>query len=415
MDVIPAVILGLALGLVGLFPGFHFSMFLLMVGPWIIQLFSLAGGILCMSTAVCVARCMHTLSVVYHPINGQNLASADPAQRMAALGKGKEATEIMVRSLWISIRSVAAILLAIAVFNFIFRGNLIKDMTGIGFALTIPAVIAWAIMVIVHARKKETTVAAMVASGVLGIFSLMSPSVEGSQHAITPLLTGLFAFPVLLSTIMSNSSSFSTSLSIYQPNQTQQQTQAVNWDLKLFGLFVGFISVMLPGLGTSSLVSTGQKFASTDEDYLTMASFAESTSELLALILGIMGIASRSSDAAIIQQIVAGSGDISIEPPFIILLVGVMLLACFLGIELAKAVSEGYRHVMQQVPVKTQAMVVAVPMMLIVWFQTGIWGMLIVAAGTLIHLGVKKHYVSNQVFYMSMVAPMVLSILGFHF
>ena len=406
---IPAIAIGLLIGLIALFPGFHFSMILLFVGPGILHQLGPAGGILCMASAVCVAKCMHSLAVVYHPVSADNIASADPAQRLAASGQGSYATNIISDAMWFSTRFVAIVLGLIVVFGEYFQTNLIKELTKIGTVLTIPAILAWVTAVLITSRSKIGTLVALGASGTLGVYALMSPHVEGSSHTMTPLLTGLFAIPVLIGTLVEKHSSRK------KIHLQKQDELEVEDDLKLLGLVFGTISVLLPGLGTSSLVSIGQKFTESDAEYLSMASFAESTGEMMALILGIMSIASRSSDAAIIQQVIdKTTGEIAINSGFIFLLLGTLVVSCWLGIKLLGWVSFPYKVMMNLIPVKIQALIVAIAMIAVVWHHTQWWGIAVLVSGTLIHLGAKKLHVSNQVFFACMITPMLFSIVGFN-
>lgn len=401
-----AILSGLLLGMIALFPGFHFSMVLLTTGPWILAKFGLTGAILCMTSAACSAKAMHTLAVVYHPVSASNIASADPAQRLAASGQGKYATALMGESLWVSVQFMSIILGILLLVSQMNHVNIIKEITRLGAMLTLPAMAWWVYSVIQSSKEKIGTIVAMAASGILGVFALMSPQVEGSTHSMTPLLTGLFALPVLLGTLMEKHSSRK------KIHLEKQEELEIEPGIKVLGLLAGLVSVILPGLGTSSLVSVGQQYAETDADYLTMASFAESTGELLALVLGILSIASRSSDAAIIQQVIEKNcGEYAMNPAFGFLLIGTIVVSCWAGIRLTHVVSFPYRVLMNLIPVKLQALIVAITMIGLVWHHTEWWGLGILLAGTLIHLGAKKLYTSNQVFFACMVVPMVLSML----
>lgn len=402
-DIFPAWLAGTGLGLLALFPGFHFAMIILVAGPWILQHFSVTSAILCMASSVCTARCMHTLAVVYHPVSADNIASADPAQRLAAAGQGRYATALMGDALWTSVRVVCFILTGVLLVGMLQHENIIKSWMKLGSLITVPAILTWAGFVLWNAERKVSTLLAFMASGLLGVVALLHPAVEGSSHTMTPLLTGLFALPVLMATLLEKHSS-------RQRIQLEKQPEVeVCADLEWFGMLAGLTSVVLPGLGTSSLVSVGQGFAETDADYLSMAAHAESTGELLALVLGILSIASRSSDAAIIQQVMETHiGEFALNPSFAFLLLGTLVVSCFVGLKLVKLVSFPYRLMVQLIPVKLQALVVSIAMVSLVWHHTRVWGLGIMLTGTLIHLGAKQLRVSNQVFFACMTVPMIL-------
>lgn len=407
MSYLIAIVCGTLLGTVGLFPGLHFSMVLLMIGPWILSQFELAEGILAMVSAVMVARCMHTLAVVYHPVSGDNLASADPAQRMAARGQGKYATKLLGESLWTSTKFIAFGLGLCMLYNQIFHEDIIKGAMKMASFISIPAILFWIVFTIQKSRRKIGTVLVMLASAVLGVVALNAPAVEGSHHAMTPLLTGIFAFPVLLLTLLEKHSSSKKIQLEKEPEQEHHE------DIKWLGILIGLTSVVLPGIGTSSLTSLAQDMTESEGEYLTVAGFAEATGEVLALTLGILGLASRSSDAAVIQKIMeVHASEVQIDPAFGFILLAVLLLACYLGMKLTGFLSMPYRFMLNLVPVKLQALGVAISMIWVVWIHTSWWGIGIVAAGTLVHFGAREYRTSNQAFFACMVGPLLLSMLG---
>ncbi len=409
IDIIPALGAGSLLGMLALFPGFHFAMVLLVAGPWILNHFTLASGILCMASAVCVSKCMHTLAVVYHPVSGNNIASADPAQRLAAAGQGRYATALMGDAVWGSATTLAILLGAVVLFQTWLQTDLIKQAIKLISSLSGLAILVWIIALLASSKNLLATIFVFGSSAALGVIALMHPAVEGSTHTMTPLLTGMFAFPVLLNTLFEKHSS-------YQRIEVEKQDELeTDPGLKLIGFITGILSVGLPGLGTSSLVSVSQGLTESDAEYLTMASFAETTGEMMALILGILSIASRSSDAAIIQQaLLKHTGEFAIHPTFMYLLLGTMLVSCWVGLKLVNVVSFPYRVMLNLIPVKLQALIVASAMIGLVWHHTSMWGMGIVLAGTLIHLGAKQLYVSNQVLFACMVIPMLMNMAQFN-
>lgn len=406
MGTVAAVLLGLGTGVVGLFPGLHFSMVILFVGPWFMTLFSPSDALLGLASAVISSRCMHALAVVYHPVSGDNMASADPAQRLAAQGKGDVATAILSESLWVSTRIVVFLFAAITIYGLAADKNMIKEIMQALSFVSLPAILIWIGFTIYNAVNPVATILVMLASGGLGVVALNSPAVQGSQHAMTPLLTGLFALPVLLMTVMEK-----VPKNKRVHHRIKNESDEVPEDLKWFGMLVGLTSVVLPGLGTSSLTSIGQDMADTDAKYLTMAGFAESTGEMLALILGILGIASRSSDAAVIQKIMAAPEGIGLSAVFGVVLAGTMLVSCWMGIALMQKLSFPYKVMINLIPSKLQAGIVGTGMVWVVWAHTQTWGMGILLAGTLIHLGARQMKTGNQAFFACMIFPMLLSML----
>lgn len=400
---ITAVVAGTVLGLAGLIPGLHFALVLLSTGPWLLNQCGLMHGILGLVWAVCTARAMRTLTVVYHPVAADQLASADPAQRLRASGQGKYATKIMSESLWIGGVMVTSLVGFMTLASTITQLNLIKGLLqNLGW-LTIPAFLVWFGFMVWNAKNKGSTLLVFFASGILGIIALDHPSVRGSAQAMTPLLSGLFGFPILLMSLMERRQKM-------VPVERVSEKEHPN-ELTIFGLLFGFGSVALPGLGTSSLVSIAQDLAKDDAQYLRMSSLAESTGELLALVLGVMLIADRSSDAAVIGRIVTShSGEYGLSPLFTWAILATLISAIWVGNRLVKLLGIPYRLLMYIIPGKVQSISVAIGMLWIVWSHTGSWGLGITAAGTMIHLGARELGIPNQAFFACMIIPMCLSI-----
>lgn len=398
------------LGLIALFPGVHFAMVLLVAGPLLLGQFGLASGLLALAWAVVIARSMHTLAVVYHPVAADQLASADPAQRLCAAGQGKFATRLMGEALWMGTVAVTVTLMLAITLGSWLQLDLIKAfIKGLSWLIW-PFALVWLGLMLYQARNKFATLLVFVVSGYLGIVALQHPSVQGSHHAMTPLLTGLFGVPVLLLALLEKHPAQRFGEQTQRERVAEREPDAT---LRYFGLFAGLMSVVLPGLGTSSLISMGQDLAEDDAQYLSMASAAESMGEMLALTLGILGLAMRSSDAAVIQKLVETShGEFVLGPVFPYVLLGTLVVAAWVGLRLVSLVGIPYRVMLAIVPIKVQSLVVLGAMLWVVWSHTEGWGLAIVAVGTLIHLGARRLGTPNQAFFSCMVVPMVCSMLG---
>ncbi len=382
-------------------------MILMVFGPGLISRSGILPGILGLVWAVAIARAMRTLAVVYHPVAADQLASADPAQRLSAKGQDRWATRIMGRSLVLG-ALVVCTLLGLGLFASGIAGqDMLKPIIKSLNWLMWPAIAIWLFLTVARARNKWETVLIFIASGALGVVGLMHPSVRGYSQAMTPVLTGLFGIPVLLMALFQGRAGQG---SLPPEAEIEPSSEVVS-----FGVLAGLLSVVLPGLGTSSLVSAGEKLTKSDGDYLALASTAESVGELFALILGILAIAKRSSDAAVIGKLVAvatNGSQVAFGPAFPYLLLALMLMGTLAGNGLVKVVGPAYRTLITWIPQRLQALVVGTAMLWVVWTHSGAWGLQICLAGTLIHLGARWLRVPNQPFFAALVAPMVLSMLG---
>jgi TctA family transporter len=309
----------------------------------------------------------------------------------------------MGESLWIGGVTVVILVGSMSMLSMIFHKDLIKGLLqNLGF-IAIPAFVAWFGFMVWNAGNKGSTLFVFIASGILGVIALEHPSVRGSAQAMTPLLSGLFGLPILLSTLIEKRGKRVVTV---EPVSERAHPEIITW----MGMSFGLLSVALPGLGTSSLVSVGQNLTKDDAQYLRMSSLAESIGELIALTLGILMIADRSSDAAVISRIVtAFTGEYSLTPTFTWAMLATLISATWVGLRLVPVLGIPYRFLMYVIPNKVQSIAVAVGMLWVVWSHTGSWGLGITAAGTMIHFGARQLGVPNQAFFACMVIPMCLS------
>lgn len=392
------------LGALALFPGFHFAMLLMIAGPWLLAQFGVTNGLLGLAWSVVIARNMHCLAVVYHPVAADSIASADPAQKLAARGLGDVATQIMNRNLTYAVVLVGALLGLSSALASLAGMDPIKAALRMLNWLVWPAALIWLILTLRRAKNRWGTLLVLGASGFLGAIALLHPAVKGHSDAMTPLLTGLFGIPVLLMTLFEpGGKPAKLARTVILPPKPAL-TQA--------GLLMGLFSVVLPGLGSSSLVSMGESLAETDDEYLHMASLAESIGEVLALCLGILGLAQRSSDAAVIQKLVSETHLFGLGPGFPYWLMALMILAALVGAQLVWVIGPGYRWIVTRIPQKLQALVIGTGMAWVVFTHTGTWGLAIMLVGTLIHLGARQLGTPNQAFFSCLLVPMILGMLA---
>jgi TctA family transporter len=398
---------GTLLGLIALFPGFHFAMILMAAGPMIITKLGITKGLLTMAWSVCIARSAHCLAVPYHPVAGDQLASASPAQRLTAAGQGRLATRIMSRGLQIGAIASAGIVMILLVMSQITHHNWTKMLLKTAGSFTVPVFILFVVFTTIRSKNKAGTILVIFASAILGIVALDHPSIKGSSHAMTPLLTGLFGLPVLVLTLLEKHQGATTLQA-----EPVEDPDTSNNPIGTLGILVGMISVAIAGIGTSSVVSLVQDLVEDDGEYLKLASIAESTGELLALTLGLLSLCYRSSDAAVIQRILTDSSQYEVGAVFPYVLMGTMIAATIIGAATIRVLEGSYNKVVNLVPQKVQAIAIASGMAWIVYTHTGMWGMAIMLVGTLIHIGARQLHTPNQAFFACLIGPMLLTYLG---
>lgn len=403
------------IGLIALFPGIHYALILMVLGPWLIKTFGAGPGLLGMAWSVVIARSCHSLSVVYHPVAADQIASAEPAQRLALKGQGQWATTVMGESLWLAVILVA-VLMGFNSLVFWITGqqlNIFVNALKNSSWLTWPISVGWIGFVVSKAKRKKSTMLVLISSGLLGAVALLHPSIRGSSHAMTPLLLGLFSVPVLITTLRQNHGKNLRELG-QDLELSQDPEKDPGEELKWLAIVIGLASVLLPGIGTSSLVSMGQGMTQSDSDYLALASLSEGFGEILAMVTGILGIANRSADASVINRILLTNNNIGpqLSNSFIYILLITLVCGTWLGLTLVHYIGPAYRYLVEIIPQKFQAMVILACVLVIVWVTSGYWGLGIVLVGTLIHLGAKQLSCPNQAMFSCLLVPMGLETLG---
>jgi len=399
---------GVGLGLLALFPGLHYALVMAWAAPWLVQRFGLPDTLLCLLTAFGCAKGMHTLAVVYHPVAADQIASASPAQRLAHAGRGRLATRVMGTGLWIATLWVCAGFLLLAGLDRI-------TGTGSGWwlrraidmrAWMWPVIIGWAGFTVWRSPHKLGTLVTMGACGLVGYWALWGSALLGNSHVLTPLLSGIFALPVLWQSFWQRGGR--------RPERGDDaEDEALDPSAPLVGAGIGLASVGLPGIGASSLVSVFEGVLGTDVSYMYLSQIAESSGEIGALMIGLLGLAERSATSAMLGQTLLEHG-LSWEPGPGFLWTGLLHVVggVWAGLQLVRLLGPGYRWLVHAVPMKLQALVVGAWVVRSIWEHTSFQGLSLALAGMLIVLGARQFRIPNQALFMCLVAPMACSAWG---
>lgn len=393
---------GTLLGMLALIPGLHWGLSLLTLGALLCTKLGVNTGLMAIIWSVGVSKAAHTIAVVHHPVSVETIASAAPAQRLAAMGLDWWALTIMNKSLWISTLVVSGIICLLWSWQLLLGFPLVKEAVTVGSMIMWPAIITWFLVTVYTANNKLATLMVLISSGLLGVLALDHPAVRGSEQMMTPLLTGIFAIPIVVLSFFSKVSDRRIRCTI-KPHR-------IKAEFKVLGPVLGLLGTLVPGLSASSVVSIAQGVTKDEGDYLTLTTCAESTGELMALVLGIMAISSRSSDVALLGQALQYAS-ITYQPtnwvPYLmsLLLIG----SVWMGNTLVEFISPMYRWVVHVIPMKLQALAVGSGALWVVWTHTGLIGMVVVLIGTVIHLTARQYGVSNQSFFSVLTFPMIVT------
>jgi TctA family transporter len=316
---------------------------------------------------------------------------------------------IMSKSLWISTLAASGVVCSLWTLEVLWGIPALKQIMWVGSVITWPVLILWGTVTVLQSSSRLSTIFIMLCCGTLGVISLDHPAVRGHSQMITALLSGVFAIPILW-------------LSFWQSNKKGRvrysglKPHPIEGRFKQLGPLIGLFAVAIPGLSASSAVSVFARTTSDEGEYLTLTSTAEGSGELFGLALALIGIAYRSSDAALLDQALR-LGSITYQPnPQFPYLIGLTLLgSVWVGNNVVGWISPLYRWLVHAIPMKIQSLVVGTAGLWVVWEHTGVPGLLVVLVGTLIHLGGRMMGVPNQAFFACMIVPMAVTSLGIDF
>lgn len=291
-----AILAGIGLALtLGLMPGLHLGLLLALTASAAWQL-GVPSPVVAAFLAAAAGVGLYTkrLSLVYHPAAGaDNLASLDPAMRLALSGRGREAVTIGVFATDYACFAMLA-LLALMGLAGLCGLSLLDGIKAFLQPLALAFLLLWLAVTWFHARRKGATVLYLVLAGLFGYLVLHHPGLRGNAHQLAPILTGFFAWPAALLLLQPRVPAASPSTAGVE----------INVQLVPLGLGLGALTGFLAGLGAGSLASLVQDQAQGDGDYLLLASCAEAMNDWMAFLLVLSLGLGRSGEAVALGQFI---------------------------------------------------------------------------------------------------------------
>ena len=233
---------GLALGATGLIPFFHTNL--------VIELFKPSGSLLVAATALSFSHLVFEsipAIFLFTPTDSQPVSSI-PAHNLAMEGKALYALKLVLFALF---ASVLFSILLLPFFSIILPPIFYAVKPYAGLALI--AVVA----IVFFQEHKSNSIANFAAlfflSCLLGKIVFDTPL----QNPLFPLLTGLFAAPVLLESIFSNQSKKA------EFKEQDDSFPKISFKLVFAGVLLGALSGLLPALSPSAIAAVAYLFFST--------------------------------------------------------------------------------------------------------------------------------------------------------
>ena len=374
------LILGVLFGLLELIPNAHPAILAITLLP--VLGMGYADNLMFVTALLITSMSLNTLTHTYHPIPKAMLHAAEPAQRMAYEGQGKWATEIQLRAIpW----GIAAAL--------IFTPVLVHFVKTIK-AWVIPIGILLLVLSISRSKNKPAAAFVLVLAVTVGI--LAQEKLE--MHAMMPLLAGLFTIPPLLHILVQEKTMALPKDQSKRPPKTPTEYSTIDSTLGIVGAF-------MPGISTSSMVHLRvNEVDIPPHEYLTRSTLQKSTSDITALfVLILLHQAHSVLSVAMMQTAI----DFPLHYSFA--LVAGCLLVLFPIVQWLTLKAENpYITVIQKLPQKLFAIVLAPVTIGIVLNHAGMYGLIIMAAAAGVSLLQKHFRVPNQILLQGMTIPVLL-------
>jgi TctA family transporter len=404
-----AVALGALLGIgLSLVPGLHVATVLaILVAAGLSG--SVPPGVAAAAVAAAAGASLYArrLALVYHPAANTSVhASLDPALRLTKAGRAADAMAVATAGTDMAIAVGTPVVVVIGI-GLAAGFDLIGWLDGAVKFLGVPVICFWVVHTVFSANAKGLTAVGFGAAALFGYTTLNHPSLS-PDHAIAPVLAGLFGIPLMLQVLSDRHGrglpqQFPVSKSI-----------DVNTQLGLLGTCIGALTGFFAGLGTSSLVSLAAGSARNDEDYLLLASAGEASNDLMAIVLAVVAGLSRSGEAVLLTRIAPEPGAATGTAIVLALAVG-----AFVGRYAVIHLQAGYQRFVETTPVSVSAVFVlatgmvpialagaAGPAHLLVAFG-------LTAAGTLLGCWCRQQELPAQVPFGALAIPLVIQAAGF--
>jgi len=397
LEIIIAIVLGCLMGVItGLTPGLHINLVALV-------LFSISPVLLGYTNVIAVASFIiamsitHTftdfISATYLGAPSDDTAMAVmPAHRLLLEGKGHEAIRLA------TIGSLLCLILTIIISPLlIFAVPIIFSSLKAYVGWILLAVIIFMILREETHDKKFWAFAVVMLSGILGLAVFNTPNLK---DPLLPMLSGLFGVSVLL---------LSLSQKVVLP--LQKTTEMIKVKAKdmvkslTSGVLSGSLVSIFPGLGPAqAAVISGQFVKRTDTySYLILVGGINTVSMILSLVTLFTIEKARNGSIIVVQQLMP-----NIDLNVLILFFAVALAAGGIATFLTMYVSRIFSKIMNKVNYSALSIAIIVFVSLMVFYFSGIIGLLILATATSIGIIPNIVDVSRSSSMACLIVPIIL-------
>ena len=397
LEIIIAIVLGCLMGVItGLTPGLHINLVALV-------LFSISPVLLGYTNVIAVASFIIAMSITHtftDFISATYLGAPSddtamvvmPAHRLLLEGKGHEAIRLA------TIGSLLCLILTIIISPLlIFAVPIIFSSLKAYVGWILLAVIIFMILREETHDKKFWAFAVVMLSGILGLAVFNTPNLK---DPLLPMLSGLFGVSVLL---------LSLSQKVVLP--LQKTTEMIKVKAKdmvkslTSGVLSGSLVSIFPGLGPAqAAVISGQFVKRTDTySYLILVGGINTVSMILSLVTLFTIEKARNGSIIVVQQLMP-----NIDLNVLILFFAVALAAGGIATFLTMYVSRIFSKIMNKVNYSALSIAIIVFVSLMVFYFSGIIGLLILATATSIGIIPNIVDVSRSSSMACLIVPIIL-------
>ncbi|MFA6461949.1 MAG: tripartite tricarboxylate transporter permease [Candidatus Woesearchaeota archaeon] len=393
-EVLVSLFLGVILGtFTGITPGLHVnlvSLLLLSFSPVLLQYTSPIVLCVFIIALAMTQTFMDALPGIYlgAPDESQAL-NILPGHRLLLKGEGHNAV------VYNTLGSLGCVILGLIFFPlFIWSmGAVYTVLKGVmGYLLAI-------IMAFMIGRESKwlLSLTAFLTSGALGLIVLSIPSLH---QPLFPLLSGMFGFSLLLSSLNDNTSiptqKEKAPLTITNKNVVKSVSAATG---------MGFVSAFLPGFGNSqaAIVATNIVGDIGDEGFLTMVGGLNTASMLISIAAAYILDKARNGAIVVVKEI---AGTVGWQE--MLLFLGVALVASGLGAIISLRLSKLFAKYISKVNYRRLIWGILVFITLLTFYFDGFVGLVILAVSTSVGLVAAKWGIGKNHLMGCLIVPVIL-------
>lgn len=271
------------------------------------------------------------------------------------------------------------------------------------FLKTIMGYLLLAIMIYMIAKEKKKwlySLTAFLTAGTLGLIVLNIPTLK---QPLFPLLSGLFGFSILLTSLLQKSiippQDANKPLTITNKNTVKAVTTATG---------MGFVSAFLPGFGGSqaAIVATNVVGDIGDEGFLTLVGGLNTANTMLSIVASYVLNKARSGAIVAVNDLI---GSITFE--MMMLFVGIALISAGCGAIAALRMSKTFSKYIIKVDYNKIIWSIIIFITLMTFYFDGFLGLLILFTSTAIGLVASSWGIGKNHLMGCLIVPVILGFL----